>query len=50
MDLPDLLSPPVSIVQRSREVFQTTSSIGTVLLYIGSIGYYLSANSISLKP
>ena len=35
-DLPDSLSPPVSIVHRSLEVFQTTSCIGTELLYIGS--------------
>ena len=36
MDLPDSLSPPVSIVHCSREVFQTTSCIGTELLYRGS--------------
>ena len=30
----DPLSPPVSIVHRSRDVFQTTSFIGTELLYI----------------
>ena len=33
-DLPDLLLPSVSIVHRSREVFQATSCIGTELLYI----------------
>ena len=33
---PDPLTPPVSIVHRSREVFQTSSCIGTELLYIGS--------------
>ena len=36
MDLPDPLSPPVSIVHRSREIFKAISCIGTVLLYIGS--------------
>ena len=36
MDLPDPLSPPVSIVHRPRDIFQTTSCIGTELLYIGS--------------
>ena len=36
MDLPDLLSPPLSIVHRSREVFQAPSCIRTELLYIGS--------------
>ena len=36
MDLPDSLSSPVSIVHRTREVFQATSCIGTELLYIGS--------------
>ena len=35
-DLPDLLSPPVTIVHPSREVFQATSCIDTELLYIGS--------------
>ena len=35
-DLPDPLSPPVSIVYRTREVFKAISSIGTKLLYIGS--------------
>ena len=30
------LSPPVSIVHRSREVFKAISCIGTELLYIGS--------------
>ena len=35
-DLLDPISPPVSIVHRSREVFQATSCIGTKLLYIGS--------------
>ena len=35
-DLPDPLSPPVSIVHRSREIFQATSCIGTELLYVGS--------------
>ena len=34
-DLPVPLSPPVSIIHRSREVFQDISCIGTVLLYIG---------------
>ena len=36
MDLPDLLSPPVSIVYRFWEVFQANSCIGTELLYLGS--------------
>ena len=36
MDLLDPLSPPVSIIHRSREVFKATSCIGTELLYIGS--------------
>ena len=35
-DLPDPLSPPVSIVHRFWEVFQATSCISTELLYIGS--------------
>ena len=35
-DLPDPLSPPLSIVHRSGEVFKIISSIGTELLYIGS--------------
>ena len=36
MDIPDPLLPLVSIVHRSRKVFQATSCIGTVQLYIGS--------------
>ena len=36
MDLPDCLSPPVSIVHHSQEVFKAISCIGTELLYIGS--------------
>ena len=36
MDLPDPLSQFVSIVHRSRQVFQATSCIGKELLYIGS--------------
>ena len=35
-DLPDPLSPPVSIVHCSQEVFKALSCIGTDLLYIGS--------------
>ena len=35
-DLPDPLSPPVSIVHRSHEVFKATSCIRTGLLYIDS--------------
>ena len=35
-DLPDSHSLPVSIVHRSREVFQATSCIETELLYVGS--------------
>ena len=35
-DLPDPLSPPVSVVHCAREIFKTTSCIGTELLYIGS--------------
>ena len=35
-DLPDPLSPPVSIIHRSREVFKVISFIGTESLYIGS--------------
>ena len=35
-DLPDPLSPPVSIVHHSREVFLAASCIGTELLYKGS--------------
>ena len=35
-DIPDPLSPSVSIVHCSREVFQALSCIGTELLYIGS--------------
>ena len=35
-DHPDPFSPPVSIVYRSREVFQTTCCIDTELLYIAS--------------
>ena len=35
--IPDLLSPPVSIVHRSREVFQAISCIGTKLLYCSTI-------------
>ena len=35
-DLPDPLSPPVSIVHRSREVFKAIYCIGTELLNIGS--------------
>ena len=38
IDLPGPLSPPVSIVHCSREVFQATSCIGTELLYISSSG------------
>ena len=40
MDLPDPLSPPVSIAHRSRRVFQATSCIGTELLYTGSSWSY----------
>ena len=36
MDLPDPLSPPVSIVYRSWDVFMAITSIGTELLYKGS--------------
>ena len=36
MDLPDSLSPPISIVHRSREVFQAITCIGTELLDVGS--------------
>ena len=39
-DLPDPLSPPVSIVHCSREVFKFISCIGTVLLYIYYIARY----------
>ena len=35
-DFPDPLSPPVSIVHHSREVFKAISCIGTELSYIGS--------------
>ena len=35
-DLPDPLSPPVTIAHRSWLVFKATSCIGTELLYIGS--------------
>ena len=35
-DLPDPLSPPVSIFNHSREVFHASSCIGTELLYRGS--------------
>ena len=35
-DLPDPLSSPVSIIHRSRQVFQATSCIGIELLYISS--------------
>ena len=36
LNLPDSLSPLVSIVHCSQEVFNATSCIGTELLYIGS--------------
>ena len=39
MDLPNPLSPPVSIVHRSRQVFQAKSCIGTELLYIGRLTF-----------
>ena len=46
-DVPDLLSPPISIVHRSQEIFQTTSCIGTELVVLpllvpvrGSTGVY----------
>ena len=35
-DLPDPLLLPVSIVHRSRELFQATPCIGTELLYVDS--------------
>ena len=35
-DLPDNLSPPISILYRSQDVFQAKSCISTDLLYIGS--------------
>ena len=35
-DLPDPLSPPISIVHRFRELFRATSCIGIELLYIAS--------------
>ena len=35
-DIPDPLSPPVSVIHRSLEVFKATSCINTELLYIGS--------------
>ena len=36
MDIPDPLSPPLSIVHCSRHFFRATSRIGTGLLYAGS--------------
>ena len=41
-DLPDPLSPPISIVHHSREVFMATFCIGTELFCIGSNWFYLS--------
>ena len=35
-DFPNPLSPPISIVHCSREVFKATSCIGTELLHVGS--------------
>ena len=49
MDFPNPLSPPVSIVHCSWEVFQTTSCIGTELLYIGSSWCYAIMCSVGLK-
>ena len=43
-DLPDPLSPLVSIVHRSREMIPATSCIGTELLYIGSSWSYLCSS------
>ena len=36
MDLPNPLSPPISIVHNPQQVLQATSCIGTELLYTGS--------------
>ena len=36
MDIPDPLSPHLSIVHSFRQVFKVTSRIGTQLLYVGS--------------
>ena len=49
-DLSDPLSPPVSIVYRSRDVFHATSCIGTELLYIGSCWLTYICSSMWMGP
>ena len=49
-DLPGPLSPPVSIVHRSREVFKAPSCIGTEQLYIGSSKLFKLCSSVWRGP
>ena len=49
-NLPDHLSPPFSIVHRSREVFYATSCFSTELLYIGSSWSYSFYSSMRRSP
>ena len=49
-DLPDPLSPPVSIVHSSRQVLKTISCIATKLLYIGSSWSFRLCSSIWRGP
>ena len=41
MDIPDPLSPPLSIIHCFRQVLRDTSCIGTELLYVGSSWNYM---------
>ena len=45
-DIPDPLSPPLPIIHCFRQVFRTTSRIGTKLPYVGS--YWSSCLSLSM--
>ena len=49
-NLPDSLSPPVSIVHRSWEVFKATSCIGTELSYIVSSWLFCLCSSMWRGP
>ena len=49
-DIPDPFSPPFPIVHCFRQVFRTTSRIGTDLLYVGSSWSYCLCSSMWKGP
>ena len=49
-DLPDPLSPAVSIVHCSWKIFKSTSCIGTELMYIGSSWLSCLCSSMCMVP